>query len=211
MTFHDWVAIHCERFGLDRPAERAMVQSWQPAFAAAGFTLEDLMSATDYMTTRAAPRFRTDHLALIQQHVSERRRVIVREAEEFDRGFDAAECDLCRNCGWVIVPHPRYVVEGKWQAPFPTCAVVCSCSRGRHYHEADQADYEAKRAKGRRQPSLTLETYARKFPDWQAIQADGLAAKALIHGAVGKAAQLDQSLGEIRQRTAAAFAMPGRE
>lgn len=209
MTFEAWVDLHCLRFGLATEADAKMLLSWGPAFAASGYTVAELAEATDWMTARSAPRFRADHLQMIQQRIAERRSAAAARLLA-DIGESESVCTLCDSTGWVVVPHPVYIRLGEWVAPWPTCGVACdSCRLGQLRLEkmrdgsSKPSDTESQK---RLRRTMTYSDYERFNPSWREQLAARAKARVLIGDATSRAQTLDKQLGELSRQ----FAMPAR-
>lgn len=215
MTFDQWVDLHCVRFGLTTEAELRMVQSWGPAFAAAGFNVEDLLEATNYMTTRAAPQFRSDHLRLIQQRINDRARAASAKLLAEPEDAETSTCDQCGNTAWVIVPHPRFIDAGQWLPPQPTAAVVCdACAKGRKVLSQfaapipEKLSAEDRRTRERLAKSYILSHYTRDFPRWREMLAQRDEARAAMSEAARQAGVVDKTLGRIQWEVADSTRLP---
>lgn len=158
-THLDWSMYHARAFGLRTNHDCEMVAAWAAAFERAGFSVAELCEATHWMLTESAPRFREQHLDMIQRRINLCRTASLRqELLAAQIGEERTRCIHCDNVGLVVVPHPRFFAEGRWASPWPTAAVACICQKGE----------KAKRdAEERKMPMLSLLSYEISHPDWQ--------------------------------------------
>lgn len=209
MTFEQWAGKHCQTFGLLDPSEFAMVLSWRvPLCDLSGYSVDELESATAWMAAKAAPKFRTDHLRLIQERVSSARLAAsaaeARKRIEASGGEDKGRCSLCGNSGFAIVPHIDLVRDGTWVRPWNTMALPCKCGVGRHIVATDSAA-EAKRVateneKGRAGKStqrMTLAAYEFVNPLWQGQMDDQKRQRDAIDAAESAARHADKTRGPL--------------
>lgn len=157
-TYLDWSIFHAKAFGLRSEQDAEMLSVWIGAFERAGFTVPELFEASNWMLTEQAPRFREQHLDMIQKRVTFKRgeshRVSVLAAQ---RREEHSRCMHCDNIGLVIVPHPQFFTDGVWSTPWPTAAVTCLCQKG----EKSKRDAEERKA-----PMMSLSQYESEHPDW---------------------------------------------
>lgn len=209
MTYEQWAGQHCQTFGLLDPAEFAMVLSWRvPLCDLSGYSVEELASATAWMAAKAAPKFRSDHLRLIQERVSSSRlaesAIEARKRIEASGGEDKGRCTLCGNSGFAIVPHLDLVQDGTWVRPWRTMALPCKCGIGRHIAATDSLT-ESKRVateneKGRAGKStqrMTIAAYEFVNPLWQAQMDDQKRQRAAIDAAESAAQRADFQRGPL--------------
>lgn len=164
--FVTWAEKHALTFAMNDDAFLQTLLSWEDLFAAAGYSREDLASATTALATSGVQLQRWDHLAAITKHVRERKAVERRDAPPDDpRG----KCATCEGTGFVVVPHPEGVVEGEWVpqkvarggATYYTVAVHCHCPLGRWFHGRRTG------AGSKYQGTWTLAAYEEKNPRWR--------------------------------------------
>lgn len=172
-AFTSWASHHATRFGF--AAEHAtMILSWHGFLSGMGYTVAELMAATDILAQPGrVPSGPWAHLEAVQvaaleaRHAADRDRrlrALPAPGEVPDRG----ECVLCQDTGLVEVPHPK-CLDG-W--PFPiayTAGVICSCWAGHRRLQAEETD-DARRkrreASGIGKP-MTLAAYEALNPTWR--------------------------------------------
>lgn len=168
MTLHDWAAHHCRVFGL-APDQVRTVFSWLPILERAGWTGAELVRATDWLLTHDPPQwFPRDHLAGLRAQVNAgRARERPADVDPLT-GEDVAVCVRCGGAGRLVVPDLRQVQGGQWlprptarSVAWDTCAVRCSCARGRLRH------YGTVAVDGRPHDLMQLDAYEHANPGWQ--------------------------------------------
>jgi hypothetical protein len=108
------------------------------------------------------PRFRTDQLsALLDAADLARRKAEAAAAAAAAAVPDLGTCVLCGSSGWVSVLDHR-VMSGKVRRA-QTSSVLCSCALGRYKLKT----IHWKNSKGKDDTPMTLEHYARMYPDWK--------------------------------------------
>jgi hypothetical protein len=153
-----------------------------------------LNKATDWLALNAHLRFRSDHLAALQQRMRQRRRegTYQPQPEEID---DRGKCVLCLGTGRVIVPNPKALHKGEWG----TCAVLCNCALGRWW-EAQQRCWLEQRKKDNIPRQRNLNDYEREVPDWkERLREHDDLLKQHVR-ASGYTREIDLALGEIKRR-----------
>lgn len=166
-----WLTHHRDLFRMHTEEDLAMFAAWWPLLKT--YTLVELNEATDWLALRDVKMYRRDEqLGELRRRIAQRRFERLRaEAEQQQEGF--IECSLCSGTGVVIVPHPRYVINDQWMPngnSYPTCGVLCQCTRGVKRYEA--AKYYALENNGKRKDgvpvkvSMTLQEYETKNPEW---------------------------------------------
>lgn len=188
-THLQWSIYHAKAFCLRTTHETEMTAAWAIAFEQAGFTVAELIDATNWMLTESAPRFREQHLDMIQKRIASQRSNAHRESVlSAMRGEEQSRCIHCDNVGLVVVPHPAFYAEGRWSTPWPTAAVTCLCMKGE----------KAKRdAEERKTPMMTLAAYEISHPDWQAQMRERENTRAALHQARQHTRYVDGSLGSV--------------
>ncbi len=204
MTYADWIARHSRVFGLDSEKDRAMMNEWCNVFGSTGIYAEELDLATTRMISQEAPKFRTDHLVLLQKFVHMARKQMASPPDDDPHG----ECFLCGKTGLVVVPHPKLIQGMNWLSPFATAAVICSCGLGRWLEPRLNGDESRKRPNTKERPRmLTLHDYSQKVcPQWQEVMQERVNATRAQSGLISKARSADQLLGQL----ARSFAMPAK-
>lgn len=150
-----WVKRHAVMFALTSPNYGEMFAEWRIAFEYAGYSARELDDATTWLAANDAPRWPVDHLNAIRRRVGDVRRQEARSNAELSA--TATECQVCRGCGWVRVPHPKDMLDGVWMTNYLAAVVCDKCERGRRVQASFPTD-------GRRQMSLT--EYEQKVPHW---------------------------------------------
>lgn len=188
-TYLDWSIYHAKAFGLRSQQDLEMVDVWTKAFERAGYTVAELIDATNWMLTESAPRFREQHLDMIQKRIASQRSSAHRESVlSAMRGEEQSRCINCDNVGLVVVPHPAFYVDGRWSTPWPTAAVTCLCMKG----EKSKRDAEERKA-----PMMTLAAYEVSHPDWQEQMRERENTRAALHQARQHTRYVDGSLGSV--------------
>jgi hypothetical protein len=201
-----WVAHHSTLFDLRGVSDMDLIALWQELLA--GYTLAEMIEASNWLALNESAAYRTRHADLLGQRIrsvradSFRRRRALQDAE-----CEAICCEICRDDGLVTVPHLRAVVDGEWQRPFYTMAVGCVCQRGRRaldrmWSAAQQGDKTWR--------MLALEVYEASVAGWRTlIEARGSALVALgrERWAAGEAQRLGRpiELEAVRRRLAESF------
>lgn len=160
--FSDWLKHHCTVFSIYDPERIETVASWQPLFDAAGYTAAELTTATDWLAMNASPKYPSDHLGAIRSRLTDQRALDYRRAED----AYPSQCVLCGGTGRLVVPHLAGVRDGQWlplrltriRATYYTCAVRCSCARGRF------GKFDGQRGGV---TLLSIEEYERRNPGWR--------------------------------------------
>ena len=190
--FAEWVVQHARTFGMLNPEEKQMVQGWQPSFMSMGYTIAELLYATEEMA-RKPPKYRADHLKSIHAIIGRLRNAAADQCRSTWDAIDAFEtCEHCEGCGWVPVPHLRYVVDGEWiryqRAGFkPDCVVTCSCGTGQRI---------ASTHSGTKRP-MSLGQYEERNLKWAKHMAEHRAAQIAERTSHKHAAALDRDLGKL--------------
>ena len=165
-------------FGIRDDADLRTIMSWRFVFSATRTSEAEMKAASLWLARNVGvlgevkERFggkMTMHLSAIQRALREVRAL---DQDRLDQRVQEQEsrlgtCVICGSSGYVSVPHPKHVENGEWRPvrmcrggsgpTYYTCAVLCSCARGRW-----KADHQAE---GWRQ--MTLEQYHGSNPDWR--------------------------------------------
>lgn len=190
--FDAWVGHHSTVFGMDREQDLATFLSWRELFVAAGYTAAELTEATDWVAVNVPLKYRSEHLAALQERIRTRRA----EALAKDRRAEISwpDCHLCGGCAFVSVPVLSQVADGRWHG-YATCAVFCACPRGQRERERFEG-----RCQGKRKIPLALAEYEPRNPAWR----EQLDARKAFEGARLRAENssryADKRLGPILKR-----------
>ena len=188
-THLDWSKYHAKAFGMRTDHEAEMTATWAVAFERAGYSVAELFAATNWMLTESAPRFREQHLDMIQKRIASQRSNAHRESVlAAQRGDEQSRCIHCDNVGLVVVPHPAFYVDGRWSTPWPTAAVTCLCMKG----EKSKRDAEDRKA-----PMMTLAAYEVSHHDWQEQMTERENTRAAMQEARQHTRYVDGSLGSV--------------
>lgn len=192
-SYADWTEHHATMFALQGENDPAMLYAWTKAFAARGYTPDELFEATEHLATAAGkvPMTRPQHLDSISSRVRERRLYQLRHEDEQSQGHEWGTHVTCSGTGWVIVPHPRLMRDGIWRDPYYTATVVCNCPLGNRRRNS-----HAKRE----HQQLTLEAYEQTYPQWISQVAMRDAAKRDMRSAVLAAASAEKDVMAKRLR-----------
>jgi hypothetical protein len=169
--YGDWSKRHALVFGFTEQ-QGAMVASWFEIFRGFGYTQTELRAATLTLAS-APPEYPSQHLAGVQRVIgAARREADLRErislAVPGPAEGEIGECVLCGNGGHVVVPHPRFVRNGRYYQSATNCLVICTCTFGRRAVEKyEQMPAEYRDTHGR---EMTLTEYQRIVPGWRAIR-----------------------------------------
>lgn len=162
--YAQWSARHAAMFGMTRLEDAETFAAWRSTFIARGYTFQELTHTTNVIAARTEPlAWRDDHLAEINRIIRDMRQAVIRNESNEAATAKESKCELCADSGMVIVPHPQFVIDGEWTRngnSQPTCAVVCSCFRGRRIGEQQAEMFNGKRSK----MQLTLEAYEDRVP-----------------------------------------------
>lgn len=159
-AYHEWAMGHVYAFGLGESGE-TMASAWFSIFNGFGYTIAELRAATLAMA-KEPPQFPSEHLQRINESVAAGRQVESRRQWAGELGT----CVVCNDGGYVVVPHPRYVVNGQWTERH-TAAVVCGCWRGRRIMERNKNRREAGKDGDVVKPPMLLSEYERLNPNWK--------------------------------------------
>jgi hypothetical protein len=160
-----WTDHHAALFWMNSPADTALFKAWMPLITP--YDLADFLEASNHLATEQASAFRTEHFGIMRRRVEQKRNKRIRA--EYERRSEDAQGSLCSICGHgrgvLHVPHQRFIFDGRWIPPYPTCAQYCSCRLGRvkfdkHYQNAQQNDKPC---------PMSWESYVCKVPDWAEI------------------------------------------
>ena len=189
-TYADWAQHHGSLFGLASDQDAQMLLLWADLFAQIGYTPGQLLAASQRIAASDPPRFRSDHLRLLKDHLA----ALTLTSQREQRAAAAAhDCLLCGGSGRVVVPYPEPIQRlGGWY----TCAVLCRCPLGLWLAQNQQGEL---RMQG-------LLDYERENPRWREQMAAHDRALATAHQAGAMATELDRVMGEIRGRFRARLA-----
>lgn len=201
--FDLWADRHGSMFGFSTDRDAATFAAWFEVFEACGYSAGELRDATDVIARRSEPlAWRSEHLAAIHSHVRQFRRAVEtghRRIPGADQS-EVGECTLCVNSGWVSVPHPEFVLAGRWEsAPmgYSVRAVVyCRCWAGRKtlaaWNEATPK-FQAEHPR-----AYTLDEYETKVcPKWRTLLAAEEAALAKAIKSKVVASAVDEQTGQL--------------
>ncbi len=179
-----------------------MLSAWEDVFALSRISIAELDVAAAIIA-RNPPRWRSDHLLALQSTIREGRIQQVRmerEREEFTAGVSV--CRICSSTGRVIVPHPRFVVDGQWQenerGVSITAAVVCSCHCGRRLLDQVLSLSADERKRARVQMPMILADFEKICPDWAEQMRNRELAKLAEIKALNQASAHDKCFGKIK-------------
>lgn len=197
--YAEWAKSHLTAFGLLSEASSRAVLAWEPTFAALQADAEELHGATAVLLARSSPieGYLDGHRAGLLAAVRAGRAAAPVDADDDGRPV----CVRCSGTGRLIVPHlrgGRAVTEsGHWvgvlvggRAQYATCAVRCSCERGKFGRFT--------RRDGVGLP--TLAEYERRNPHWREQDSQRSGELAAEGKARGPADQYDAALSRIVER-----------
>ncbi len=179
-----------------------MVGDWESVFETCGFTAEELSEATRSVALRP-PKWRSDHLAAVQDAV---RNIRLRrwKAQQEQSTSDTERCRFCLGTSWVIVPHPKCYVDGRWSpsetGAYYTAAVACRCFLGRNRIDRVLALSNEEREKKNVQLPLSLDLYERTFPQWESEMRQQVLRDQARRKASANAAHYDSLYGPVLKR-----------
>jgi hypothetical protein len=173
--YETWRQHHAALFGFQSDADQAMFGAWYPILR--DYVFEELMEASNWLILNKAGIYRTEQLAALRQRVTDARR---KRQEEFDtaNAITSPPCELCKDSCLVVVPHPKYVLNGQWMPDgntFHELSVLCSCPKGtarankqqRYYEEHKDDKSDEKRRLARTARTMTLAMYEQRNPGWR--------------------------------------------
>ena len=163
-----WVDAHRSAFMLSADWVVA-AEVWWELFQLRGVTGSELAAATrDLMTLgKDAPKFPGDHLPAVERSIGRARNAAAVERRKAYGETDGITCDVCCSSGWVIVPHPNWIRQGRWEPShyrengspaYVTAGVACRCPVG--IATADSCLQQ-------KQPTQTLAHYEAICPNWR--------------------------------------------
>lgn len=140
--YDEWRAIHCTTFSCYRADVLETLATWYPAFAAMGFTSDELHRATRTMLGSPAPTRFADHYQALKIAVANERTDAERRKKQADyqSGDTRGICVHCGDSGMMPVPHPNFCDALEWRPVryseqgnpvYATACVLCNCQRGR--------------------------------------------------------------------------------
>jgi hypothetical protein len=167
--YSEWADDHRRAFMLSADWIDAAWLWWE-VFAGLRATPRELAAATrDVQSLDNPPKFPGDHLPAVKAALGRGRNAAAaaarRRCEQEDDGRGV--CADCFDTGWVVVPHPRWVVAGAWEPTrytragdplYVTATATCGCWKGRQSSDSLAA---------RDLKHLTVEAYTNWLPDWR--------------------------------------------
>lgn len=167
-----WQAHHATLFWMTTGADEALFAAWRPLVMP--YDLEDFLEGSNYLATQQGSAFRSTHLSIIVRRIRERRQAsMAADTHAADRAAQHEHCSVCGDTGAAIVPHGRFVVDGKWVLPYPTWAVYCRCTKGRnHFERAYQASQAVEQGQTPRPRPMSWDRYEAMVPDWFSLMMD---------------------------------------
>jgi hypothetical protein len=170
----NWAIYHAACFDATERCTSALL-AWGPLWAKL-YTEPELRAATHVLLADATtPRYVADQRGRLLTAIESERNRRRRQATRPTADKPETRCTYCNEIGLVIVPHPGLDDRGRMAGALSpprgqtraerhrTMAVTCLCDKGRKCVEDDVA--------GKR-TSMTLETYAMMYPNWQAVQVE---------------------------------------
>jgi hypothetical protein len=189
-SWTNWIEYHATTFGFRKDEDVRMLAEWADLFAAAGYSPAEVLAASRALVTDGRlPQYRTDQLTALFDAARDARNKAAPAAPAVE---DRGACVDCSGTGWVAVPHPKTIsgATDRWY----TCAVLCHCALGRWKLQATKWVT----ATGRDDTPMTLDSYARMYPDWkERMKAHQELLMKQMQAARGAKA-LDKTLGCIR-------------
>jgi|694.fasta_scaffold06344_12 hypothetical protein len=153
----EWIAAYLTANDANTGTNQAMLKAWWPGFVALRADPAEMRQAIyDVLALTDRPIRTADHFAAIRSAILNRRadraKAAVKDYSAEDRGL----CTECGDTGWIIVPHHKHSSAEGWRPAysstakeiFVTCAVLCACSIGRRFADAQKERDESQRAMG---------------------------------------------------------------
>lgn len=185
--FWEWATYHAALFGLDGDKDVETFMAWKTLFAAAGYTAAELREASDWIALNDTPKWRSEHLAKLQERIRTKRREDRARPAQPEQAYP--DCNECHGTGWVCdLPHLGQVFGGEWKGE-STCAVFCRCSWGTREY-----------ARHRERKAMTLDQYERRNPSWREQVERLVKVRAARQRAQGHSAHADKIFGPIMAR-----------
>ena len=170
--FQVWARQHMALFSLNNDKDAEMVGLWWPMLC--DFSLSEMTASSKKIIIIRPGLYRTEQLAALRQYAFSLR-LEMQDALDKSQETEGIVCSMCGSTGMAVVPHLRYVRDGKWFSAgnyYPTMSVLCDCSRGRSLSRK-QHDYmkenDGQRFKGTAGASLlsmTFSEYKKRNPNW---------------------------------------------
>lgn len=173
MTWKEWMDYHATMFGLSGEENMKMLRSWFKLFSGAGYTTDELKSASDYVALGSQPKYPADHRALLVSRLK-----VMRGSPVYETPPERIGCSECRYSGHVDVPSLDWF-NGRTRGIYrPSCSVYCRCETGVSLHrqwvlmteQANaenptlyRADVELRSARQK-----TIDHYESVNPNWRA-------------------------------------------
>ena len=151
--FDKWADYHATVFGLGESGH-AMTLSWRNLANKIGWTIPELIEATEWIAVNHPPKFPSEHLDAVTNRIRRQRLVFVPRSDN-PTIPSYPDCTDCNNTGRVIVPHIRRVRDGQWLTG-DEMAVLCECKLGVWFFNR-QGDGHA---------WITLSEYEAVNPSW---------------------------------------------
>lgn len=192
-TFEEWAAQYAKLFGLLSPVEVEMVGDWSEHFRSEGYSVAELVAASQALARDAPPRYRSEHLGALTEALVAGRRPVTTEPPR-----EATSCGLCDGCGRVSVPNPRTLdrARHKWT----WLSVTCSCPLGLWWHEHLCSRQPSSPERRVPQP-LSLADYEKyHLPDWREVLSARRRHEESLRTQTGRARELDDILGPVIDR-----------
>lgn len=184
MTWKDWADFHRRLFGLTSEADAGMLATWVNLFHRAGYTPEELQSASERLALgEDAPKWRGDHPNALSRIVRSQRTRQANQGAPADMPV-ASSCRLCGDTGMVTVPNPTALARGR----YTEAAVLCRCPLGLWKKSRDKRGWQ------------TLTGYEGEVPDWREIAEQHRRELLAASEATQAGAGLDRILGPILER-----------
>lgn len=182
--YEQWAIEYSSTFGLMTDRDVELFKSWGRVFEMNGYSINELYdamheiaSSSEVLTTRQ------QHLAAINQCIRGKRRERLRNSDsELHESPSKPICPLCANSGFVVVPHPRCMVEDQWAEPFHTASVLCACWIG----QRRLTSHEKREVK-----MMRIGDYEQRFPHWREEMAQRQAALKEMRKAVDASMRVD--------------------
>lgn len=193
-----WSAEYGAMFGMNRTDDGPTFASWWKVFCAKQCTYQELEQAMlSIAGDKEIPKWRQEHLEAINKQIARIRHeaTIGLIRGNADDTPNKSTCERCGDTGMIVVPHPRFVVEGVWLqngSYKPTAAVVCTCYRGRKIVEAQAT----KPMDGR---CMTVGEYEEHIPRelWAALMSGKSNADREASNAMASSRDADKTLGAL--------------
>lgn len=164
-----WVNRHSSLFGFCHHGDPATFKAWRAEFERRRISIGELESATSEMAGLGeALKWRDQHLAYINAHVSRLRRLDM-EKRRLAEPEGPSKCADCGGQGLMVVPHWKCVADGAWDGQWVTIGCHCFAGRGLQdrYNRLELNDSRMARFR-----PMTFERYCDLNPDFRAQARD---------------------------------------